>query len=143
MYGFRTWTNGPVAVSYLTNLPKVPMRDFAFGGCCGGSFGGATLDNPYTKSQAGAPSLVDQIANYTGGPHTNIKKTLQFIWVGQNDVSAHTDAFWEGDPKNTQFAQHAMDKTIASVKKLLGAPYVFVSNIYPKHITPVTPAYLC
>ncbi|KAF2492076.1 hypothetical protein BU16DRAFT_529446 [Lophium mytilinum] len=145
VYGFGTWTNGPVAVSYLTDLLKVPMRDFAFGGCCGGSSGGATFDNAYTKSGAGAPSLVDQINNYTTGPHSNIKKALQFIWVGQNDVSAHTDAFWEGDPKNSQFAANATDKTVASVKKLLngGAPYVFVSNIYPKHIAPVTAKYLC
>lgn len=25
----------------------------------------------------------------------------------------------------------------------LGAPYVFVANIYPKHIAPVTAKYLC
>jgi cholinesterase len=36
-------------------------------------------------------------------------------------------------------------KTAASVKTLLdaGAPYVFVSNIYPKHLAPVTKKYLC
>lgn len=39
-YGFGTWTDGPVAVSYLADLLNVPLTDYAFGGCCGGaSFG--------------------------------------------------------------------------------------------------------
>jgi hypothetical protein len=118
------------------------MRDFAFGGCCGGSKGGATFDTACTKSSAGAPSLVEQITHYTvQSPHTNIKKALQFIWVGQNDVSAHTHAFWEGYPKNSQFSTDATTKTVAAVKTLLGAgtPVVFVSNICPTHISPSLP----
>jgi phospholipase/lecithinase/hemolysin len=148
VYGFGTWTNGPVAVSYLNDLlglgPK-GMRNFAFGGCCGGGSFGATLDNTYTKSEAGAPSLVDQINNYTGNPHPNIPNAMQFIWIGENDLSKHTDAFWLGDPNNAKFATDASTKIAASVKTLLnaGAPYVFVANIYPKHIAPVTAKYLC
>ncbi|KAF2473889.1 uncharacterized protein BDR25DRAFT_386799 [Lindgomyces ingoldianus] len=145
VYGFGTWTNGPVAVSYLSNLLKAPLTDYAFGGCCGGASGGATFDNAYTKSAAGAASLIDQIANYSGKGYPDIKKSMQFIWVGQNDVSAHTDAFWEGDPHNADFAQNAAAKTSAAVKKLIdaGAPYVLVANIYPKHLAPVTAKYLC
>jgi hypothetical protein len=39
VYGFGTWTNGPVAASYLNDLlgfGRKGTRSFAFGGCCGG-----------------------------------------------------------------------------------------------------------
>lgn len=145
VYGYGTWTNGPVAVSYLADLLSVPLRDLAFGGCCGGSSFGATLDSSYTASPANAPSLVDQLANYTGHAHPNVKNALEVIWVGQNDLSKHTDAFWLGDSANSQFATNFSIKTAAAVKTLLnaGAPYVLVANIYPKHLAPVTKAYLC
>lgn len=145
VYGFGTWTNGPVAVSYLSSLLSAPLQDFAYGGCCGGGSFGATLDNTYTASPAKSPSLVDQIKNYTSGDHSNVKNAMQFIWVGQNDLDVHTDAFWLTDPKNAQFATSFSNKIAASVQTLLnaGAPYVFVANIYPKHLAPVTPKYLC
>ncbi|KAF2736112.1 hypothetical protein EJ04DRAFT_511245 [Polyplosphaeria fusca] len=145
VYGFGTWTNGPVAVSYLSHLLNAPLTDYAFGGCCGGGDFGATFDNAYTASEAGAASLVDQIANYSSTGYRGIKQSLGFVWVGQNDLSLHTDAFWEGDPKNLQFATAAAEKTAAAVKQLLGAgmPYVLVANIYPKHRAPVTAEYLC
>jgi phospholipase/lecithinase/hemolysin len=145
VYGFGTWTNGPVAVSFLATLLKSPLRDFAFGGCCGGGSFGATLDSTYTVSPAKSPSLVTQIANYTSHAHTNIKHALEFIWVGQNDLSMHTDAFWLTDPTNTHFYSDFLSKTASAVDTLLkaGAPYVFVANIYPKHLAPVTPKYLC
>jgi phospholipase/lecithinase/hemolysin len=148
VYGFGTWTNGPVAVSYLNDLYSLGangLRDYAFGGCCGGGSFGATLDNTYTKSQAGAPSLVDQIANYSASSHGNIYHALQFIWIGENDLSEHTDAFYQGDPANTYFAGNISTKIAASVQTLLnkGAPYVMVANIYPKQIAPVTAKYLC
>ncbi|KAF2121439.1 hypothetical protein BDV96DRAFT_564261 [Lophiotrema nucula] len=145
VYGYGTWTNGPVAVSYLSSLFNAPLTDYAYGGCCGGGDFGATFDNAYTKSNAGAASLVDQIANYSSTGYAGIKESLGFVWVGQNDLSLHTDAFWEGDPNNAAFATAAAEKTSASVKKLLdaGAPYVLVANIYPKHLAPVTSHYLC
>lgn len=148
VYGFGTWTNGPVAVSYLNDLLGLGargMRNFAFGGCCGGGSFGATIDNTYTKSPAGAASLVEQVANYTGRPHPNIKNALQFIWIGENDLSEHTDAYWLGDSKNTWFANNVSQAIASSISTLIdqGAPYVFVANIYPKHIAPVTAKYLC
>ena len=145
VYGFGTWTNGPVAVSYLSSLLSVPLRDLAFGGCCGGGSFGATLDSLYTASPAKSPCLVQQIQNYTTTYHTNVKNALQFIWVGQNDLSMHTDAFWLDDPKNAAFASSYASKISGSVQSLLnlGAPYVFVANIYPKHLAPVTAKYLC
>ncbi|KAF2708818.1 carbohydrate esterase family 16 protein [Pleomassaria siparia CBS 279.74] len=145
VYGFGTWTNGPVAVSYLSTLLSTPLTDYAFGGCCGGSSGGASFDNAYTQAGAGAPSLVDQIANYSSTGYRGIKQSLAFVWVGQNDLSFHTDAFWEGDPKNNEFASTAAAKTSAAVKTLIdaGAPYVLVANIYPKHRAPVNAKYLC
>jgi phospholipase/lecithinase/hemolysin len=145
VYGFGTWTNGPVAVSYLSTLISSPLVDYAFGGCCGGGDFGATFDNSYTKSKAGAASLVEQLANYSSTSSQNAASSLGFIWVGQNDLSMHTDAFWEGDPLNTDFAKTAAEKTSAAVKQLLdaGMGHVLVANIYPKHLAPVTATYLC
>jgi len=70
---------------------------------------------------------------------------MAHIWVGQNDLSKHTDAFWEGVPANTNFANDFATKTASLVKTLLdaGAPCIFVSNIYPKHLAPFTKTYLC
>ena len=51
VYGFGTWTNGPVAVQYLAGLLNVPLVDYAFGGCCGGGSFGATISNAYTVSK--------------------------------------------------------------------------------------------
>lgn len=149
VYGYGTWTNGPVAVSYLSNLLQVPLADYAFGGCCGGGSYGATLDDVYTPpSEANAPSIQDQIGNYTSGTNGDVQRaarTLGFIWAGQNDLSKHTDAFWQGDPHNAQFAGNLSSYTSQAVLKLLkaGLPYVLVANIYPKHIAPVTAKYLC
>ena len=149
VYGFGTWTNGPVAASYLADMLGIHLRDYAFGGCCGGGSFGATFDNAYTQSPAGAQSMRDQIANYTtsynGGLRPGIENALRFLWFGENDLSAHTDAFWPGDPHNSWFAGNASSYISGAVGQLLdlGAPYVFVANIYPKHIAPVTAAYLC
>ncbi|QIW95228.1 hypothetical protein AMS68_000746 [Peltaster fructicola] len=151
VYSFGTWTDGPVAVSYLADMLGVPLVDYAFGGCCGGGTFGAVLDNTYTSGAAqvnGAPvpSLHDQIrSNYTQQPNNNIKNSLQFIWIGENDVSMHTDAFWQGDPKNADFAKQYSSRVTAEAEYLVsqGAPYVFVANIYPKHLAPVTKTYLC
>ena len=152
VYSFGTWSNGPVAVQYLAGELGVPLDDYAFGGCCGGGSFGATINNKYTPAQAqwnGAPvpSVHDQIRwNYTHPhPPSNIKNSLQFIWTGQNDLSIHTDAFWEGDPKNSDFATAMAQKITWHAEYLIkkGAPYVLVANIYPKHKAPVTTTYLC
>ena len=151
VYGFGTWTDGPVAVSYLADLLGVPLNDYAFGGCCGGGSFGATINNTYTPAEAQwnnapVPSVHDQIRwNYTNPAPASIKDSLQFIWTGENDLSEHTDAFWEGDPKNTEFAAAIAQKITWHAEYLVkqGAPYVFVANIYPKNRAPVTTKYLC
>ncbi|KAK5105170.1 hypothetical protein LTS08_001444 [Lithohypha guttulata] len=149
VYGYGTWTNGPVAVSYLASSLGVPLvADYAFGGCCGAASSGATLDSSYTEPDAGAPSLQDQVANYSAAVRKGVfrpSSSLGFIWVGQNDLSKHTDAFWLGDPHNQEFANSLSTYTVTAVQRLLdlGMPYVVVSNIYPKHIAPVTATYLC
>lgn len=151
VYGAGTWTNGPVAVSYLADLLGVPLRDLAFGGCCGGGTYGAVLNNSYTSGAAqvaGAPvpAFYDQIhSNYTALAHPNIHNALEFIWIGENDVSEHTDAFWPGDARNAAFAANFSGRVTAEAEFLVaqGAPYVFVANIYPKHLAPVTAKYLC
>jgi phospholipase/lecithinase/hemolysin len=152
VYGSGTWTDGPVAVTYLAEMLGVPLVDYAFGGCCGGSAFGATIDNAYTSSPAqwaGAPvpSVHQQIrSNFTAASVSASANTLAFIWTGQNDVSLHTDAFWMQDPKNTAFAQDISSKILAEAEYLAALSptmYVMVANIYPKHLAPVTKAYLC
>jgi len=88
--GYRTWTNGPVAVSYLVDLLGVPLTtDYAVGHAQGGSKFGATINNTYTNSTAGAPDGFEQIANYTssGVSKADIASTLHFLWIGNMDIS--------------------------------------------------------
>ena len=151
VYGFGTWTNGPVAVQYLAGDLNVPLVDYAFGGCCGGGSGGASINNAYTPAGAQwngkpVPSVRDQIrSNYTNPAPASIASSLHFIWTGLNDVSQHTDAFWEGDPKNADFANQMASRITSNAEYLIakGAKYVFVANIYPKHKAPVTTTFLC
>ena len=98
-----------------------------------------------TQSAAGASSLRDQIANYTSSPHPHFQRSLGFIWIGENDLSEHTNELWQGDPHNTWFANNISSHIAAEVGTLLntGMQDVFVANIYPKHIAPVTTKYLC
>jgi phospholipase/lecithinase/hemolysin len=148
--GFGTWTDGPVAVSYLASLLGKPLRDFAFGGCCGGASFGATLDNAYTPSPAlyknqSVPSVKDQIySNYTHSM-SNVGHALHVITAGQNDLTKHTDAFWEGDPQNAAFAKTLAANLTTYAEYLIGkgAPAVLVANIHPKQLAPVTTKYLC
>lgn len=155
VYGFGTWTDGAVAVSYLASNLGMPLKDYAFGGCCGGESGGATLDNSYQRSTANitnghgapVPSIHDQIyLNYTkSGAPAGIKQSLPFIWTGLNDiVGPHFDAYYSGDPRNAFLNGNMSARILADAEHLisLGAPYVFVANIYPKHLAPVTKKYL-
>ncbi|KAK3068877.1 hypothetical protein LTR53_013218 [Teratosphaeriaceae sp. CCFEE 6253] len=151
-YGFGTWTDGPVAISYLADLLNAPLTDYAFGGCCGGASSGATINNTYSAAAAQydgkpVPSVHDQIFwNYTkNGAPSSIKSALQFIWTGVNDLGAQTNPFWAGDPKNALFASNISDRIRYNAEHLikLGAPYVFVANIYPKERAPVTSTYYC
>ncbi|KAK3178255.1 hypothetical protein OEA41_000388 [Lepraria neglecta] len=51
IYGFGTWINGPVAVSYLTDMLQIPMnQEFAFEHAWGGSDFGATIDDTIAQS---------------------------------------------------------------------------------------------
>ena len=142
IYGFGTWTNGPVAISYLAQMLGLPLTDYAYGGTDGGATIGATIDQAYTQSKA--QSIVQQISNYTSHGSAGVEQSLQFIWVN-NDLSAHTDAYYGGDPKNTDFATQISTRIADQVKALLNqqhAPYVMVANIYPKHLAPVTKTFL-
>ncbi|KAK5684088.1 hypothetical protein LTS10_003952 [Elasticomyces elasticus] len=151
-YGFGTWTDGPIAVSYLADLLEIPLVDYAFGGSDGGANFGATINNTYTASKAEyngqpVPSVHDQIFwNYTRkGAPKNIKSAMQFIWTGQNDLNERTDVFWGGDPINELFISNISDRIRYNAEHLveLGAPYVLVSNIYPKYKAPVATTYFC
>lgn len=152
VYGFGTWTDGPVAVQYLASLLDVPLTDYAFGASNGAAEFGATVNNAYTNADAlwngkPVPSVHEQILkNYTQpSPPASIKNSLHFIWTGENDLSKHTDAFWEGDPQNAEFVRQIAYRITWNAEYLIekGAPYVFVANIYPKHLAPVTKKYLC
>ena len=121
VYGYGTWTNGPVAVSYLSSRINVPLVDYAFGGCCGGGKFGATIDSTYTASDAGAPCLNQQIGNYTSSGENDAASSLGFMWAGQNDLSKHTDAFWLGDSANTNFANNYALITTRNVQSLISS----------------------
>lgn len=140
VYGFGTWTNGPVAVSYLSDNIKTPLvADFAYGHADGGSKFGATIDNTYTKSTAGAPSSKDQINNYTT-TYPNVKSsiadTLHFLWIGNNDINLYH--FFTDKPSAPDFAQQFSTMLAAQVQTLItsGAKYVFVPGLYAKEISP-------
>jgi len=140
VYGFGTWTDGPVAVSYLSTNLGVPLTyDYAYGHAEGGSKFGATIDNSYTQSTANAPSSKDQIANYTStdpGLAANVGKTLHFLWIGANDINLyHLSTAQASNPK---FASDFSAKLAAQVKSLqdAGAKYIFVPGLYAKNISP-------
>ncbi|KAK4903491.1 hypothetical protein LTR27_000422 [Elasticomyces elasticus] len=132
-YGFGTWTDGPIAVSYLADLLEVPLVDYAFGGSDG-------------DANFGRDDQQHIFWNYThDGAPKNIKNAMQFIWTGQNDPNEQTDVFWEGDPTNELFVSNISDQIRYNAEHLieLGAPYALVSNIYPKHKAPVATTYFC
>lgn len=145
VYGFNTWTNGKVAVQYLADMLGTSLDSYAYGGCCGGGSFGATIDEDYTPSPAHAQSVKQQITNYTDAGAALAKESLGFVWIGENDLSVHTDAFWLDDPQNAAFVANISTKIAEQVQRLfdLGMPNVLVANIYPKHIAPVTSKYLC
>jgi phospholipase/lecithinase/hemolysin len=73
-------------------------------------------------------------------------QALGIVWVGQNDLSEHTDAFWLDDPHNGWFAGNYSARSVAAAQALLAQPdvsAVLVVNLYPKHLAPVTAKYLC
>ena len=90
IYGFNTWTDGPIMASYLAGLLGVPLLDYAYGHADGGSKFGATIDNAYTQSTANAPSSKDQIANYTSSlDAATAGDSLHFLWIGANDINLY------------------------------------------------------
>ncbi|CAF9924415.1 hypothetical protein IMSHALPRED_006185 [Imshaugia aleurites] len=169
VYGFGTWTDGPVAVSYLTDLLGVPMnQDFAFGHAWGGANFGATIDDTMTQSNFsasladgpwfdqgqfsspcwGAPSAKVQITDYIRGGVD--KHALHFLWIGNNDISVAYEGIWGGNiavdnpTLNADFATNISTKIPDLVTTLLaaGAPYVFVANLYPANLAPLLPNFL-
>ena len=140
IYGARTWTDGPVAVSYLVDMLGVPLvSDWAVGHSDGGSKAGATIDDEYTESPAGAPSAKTQIANYTQhGDRAHVGETLHFLWIGNNDITL--PHVW--DPQH--FASNMSSRMVERVQELVaaGSKHVFVVNMYPKQITPGAWTYL-
>jgi phospholipase/lecithinase/hemolysin len=142
IYGYRTWTDGPVAVSYLVDMLGVPLTsDYAYGHASGGSKFGATINNTYTNSTAGAPDAFTQLANYTssGVSSSDISNTMHFLWIGSNDISLKHIYVWGGfEYVNQNFAANMARQTAELVQQLLdaGSNTVFVPNLYPKDISP-------
>ena len=105
IYGFNTWTDGPIMASYLSSLLGVPLLDYAFGHADGGSKFGATIDNSYTQSTANAPSSKDQIANYTSSSNVaSARNSLHFLWIGANDINLYHIGT-SSDADNSDFAK--------------------------------------
>lgn len=165
IYGARTWTDGPVAVSYLTDLLGVPMtQNLAFGHAWGGSHFGATIDDTMQQSNFsasladgpwfnsgqfsepcwGAPSAKVQINDYIEGGVN--KEALHFLWIGANDMNA---AYYgtlgiDRTTLNDEFVGNISTKITDLVSTLLDAeaPYVLVANLYPKNLAPLWPNFL-
>lgn len=129
----------------MADMLGMTLDSYAYGGCCGGGSFGATIDEDYTPSPAKAQSVKQQISNYTSAGAALASSSLGFVWIGENDLSVHTDAFWLDDPQNAAFSANISSRIASQVQRLfdLGMPNVFVANIYPKHIAPVTKEYLC
>ena len=169
IYTFKTWTDGPVAASYLTDLLGVPMtQNFAFGHAWGGSHFGATIDDTmqqsnfsasladgpwfdhgeFSESCWGAPSAKVQINDYIQSGVN--KDALHFLWIGANDMLAAFDGLYGGNigpddaALNDAFASNISTKIPDLVSTLFdaGAPYILVANLYPKNLAPIWPAYL-
>lgn len=144
IYGFGTWTNGPVAVSYLSTYLGIPLAtDYAYGHANGGSLFGATIDNTYTNSTAGAPDAIHQIKNYTSNASTKAKinSTLHFLWIGANDINLyHINV---DSSTNPSFASAMASRMKSLVQTLVddGAKYIVVPNLYPKQISPSSEFY--
>lgn len=163
IYGFKTWTNGLIAAEVLANNLKVPIKyDYAYGHAAGGSKFGATVDNHFTQSDAGAPSCADQIANYTSNGNyyskDSVSKSMHFVWTGNNDVlpwampipqstvkvnQSHIFFGSGADAGNQQFATTLATLIANQARSLIaaGAEHIFVPNVYPRHIAPVVAAY--
>lgn len=137
IYGYGTWTNGPVAVSYLSDKLGVPLvEDYAWGWNHGGGVGdkmAATIMqafNPSPDSQSG----FQQVASYLSSDKANIAQTLQFLWIGNMDIMFPKFQY----PDNSQWSSDMADMISQLVGQLLdaGAPYVFVPGLYAKQISP-------
>lgn len=145
IYGFNTWTNGPVAVSYLSDTLGYHdhFTDLAYGHAAGGSKFGATVDNSFTQSDANAPSSKDQINTYMSGSDakSSMDKTFFFLWTGNNDALPYKHIFFGGD--NSGFATQLAQKIADQAKTLVdaGAGGVLVPNVYPRHLAPVVATY--
>lgn len=155
IYGYKTWTDGPIAAEVLADNMKLPIvYDFAFGHANGGSLFGATVDNTFTQSMAMAPSAADQIQNYTSSGYYNkgtIGQTLHFLWIGNNDVipwncttSFHPFPQWGAtNGMNQNFATTLAQKITDQAQTLAtaGAKHIFVPNVYNRHVAPVVQRY--
>lgn len=139
-------------------------QNFAFGHAWGGSDFGATIDDTMQQSNFsasleagpwfshgefgepcwGAPSAKVQINDYIRGGVN--RDALHFLWIGANDMDAAYGGTLGIDTPalNDAFAGNISTKIPDLVTTLLGAgaPYVFVANLYPKHLAPLWPGFL-
>lgn len=161
MWGNGTFTDGQVAVSYLSQDLNIPLTvDYAFGSSGGAQTIGSVCDtglvkhsevHTYAKLLSGrtVPSALDQVANYTGSSFaSDISNTLHYFWTGNNDVIASLG--WLGrfticvngecDPSADEFKSGLMKCLSTALNNLVdrGAKYILVPNIYPRHLAPWT-----
>lgn len=137
IYGHGTWTNGPVAVSYLSDKLSVPLtEDYAWGWNHGGGNGdkmAATIKQSFDASPDSQDGF-QQVASYLSSVKDDIGQTLQFLWVGNMDIALPKFQY----PDNTRWSSEMANMISQLVGQLLsaGAPYVFVPGLYAKQIAP-------
>lgn len=142
IYGGHTNTNGPVAVMYLSDMISTPLTlDFAIGNANGGGDYGATIDNTFTPTKANIPSVMDQIANYTGDSDftKEISETVHFLWAGNNDIIYNAKHVLPWPTDNSANADVFAGYLYEAVENLInaGAKYLFVVGIYSKQVAPI------
>lgn len=160
MWGNGTFTNGPIAVSYMAEQLGLPLvMDYAYGSSGGAGTVGSVCDNsliPAAETNSHAklldgsivPSALDQIANYTSHSPSDADSTLYFLWTGNNDVIG--SLAWAGrftictdglcDAGAQTFVKQVSGCMAQAINNLVasGAKHIIVPNVYPRHLSPWT-----
>lgn len=164
MWGYATFTDGPVAVTYLSQMINTPIAyNYAFGSADGAQYIGSVCQNrdidddtrdghAHLDSDHLVPAARQQVFNYTSGAshlRANVDSTLHFFWTGNNDVIA---SLYKGGrfvicdkdtlciPSQDEFVGEITGCIKTSLTNLVasGAKHVLVPNIYPRHLSPWT-----
>lgn len=141
LWGFGTWTDGPVAVTDLAASLDMPLTyDYAFGSSQGGENIGSVCSNAllpaghlsgHAKLSPGVlvPDALGQIKNYTSSGVYNkaIATTLHFLWTANNDMIASLASAGRFTICDKDTLCHAGQQTF--IKNVLGCVKTSLTNL--------------